>query len=207
MSVLLLVIIFGSAGIGIFFACLVPHAWRRGHFAGGLVYLLFMLLMFMTAFAALLVQLGLKGYQAFTREEPVATVFVTPLGNQQFQVKVVRPNQRDTVLSCAGDELYMDARILKWKPFVNLLGIHTAYRLDRVAGRYLDIQDERTKVRTVYSLAGVMMPWDLFFLWKNVPFLGLVFDAHYGSAAFIPVRDSGRFRVLVTTSGLLMRPD
>jgi hypothetical protein len=192
---------------GIFFALLVPGAWKKRHFAGCLMFLLAMLLMFMSALVVLLASAGLKGYRALTREEPAATVFITLLGNQQFQARVVRPNERDTLFACAGDELYMDARILKWKPYVNLLGIHTLYRLDRMAGRYLDIQDERTKVRTVYSLSGVMMPWDLFSLWNRVPLLGLAFDASYGSATFIPAKGSRVFNVMVTASGLLIRPE
>src|SRR6267378_2754935 len=32
----------------------------------------------------------------------------------------------------SGDEIYVDARILKWHALANLLGLSTAYELDRV---------------------------------------------------------------------------
>jgi hypothetical protein len=206
MNTLLLIIIIGLIILGVICGYLVPRAWKKRQFAGSLSSLLIMLLMFMTALVILLASAGLKGYKAFTREELAATVSIAPMGNLQFQAKVVCPYKRDTLFALAGDELYMDARILKWKPFVNLLGVHTVYQLDRIAGRYQDIRDERTRVRTVFSLAGARMPWDLFFLLSRFPFLGRVFDAHYGSAAFIPAKDSRVFRVMVTTSGLLIRP-
>jgi len=36
----------------------------------------------------------------------------------------------------SGDEIYVDARILKWHALANLLGLSTAYELDRVGGRF-----------------------------------------------------------------------
>ena len=101
----------------------------------------------------------------------------------------------------------MDARILKWKPIVNVLGLHTAYCLDRVSGRYSDIRDERTKVRSLYSLNGGMMPWDLFFLRVRYGFLSPVLDAQYGSAAFVPASDVKVVRILVTASGLIAKSE
>src|SRR5256884_9930253 len=82
----------------------------------------------------------------------------------------------------AGDALYMDARILKWHPWVNLLGLHTSYELDRVAGRYNVVSDERSKPHTAYELA--RPAWiDLFWIARR-HVLGPLVDAEYGSAAF-----------------------
>ena len=60
-----------------------------------------------------------------------------------------------------GDQLYIDAHILKWKPLANIFGLHTSYELDRVAGSYAILSDETTKVHTVYSLSKER-PVDLF---------------------------------------------
>jgi hypothetical protein len=101
----------------------------------------------------------------------------------------------------------MDARILKWTPFINLLGLHTVYRLDRVAGRYLSVRDEKVKTRTIYSIDGEMMPWDLFFLRTRCTFLAPILDAQYGSATFAQVEGKNTVRIMVTTSGLIARTD
>jgi hypothetical protein len=163
--------------------------------------------MILSGLLALVISAGSIGYKALVREELAATVYITPLGIQQFQAKIVFPDALDTTFAIAGDELYVDARILKWKPLVNVLGLHTAYCLDRVAGRYVDINDEHTKVRTLYSLGGEMKPWDLFFLRTRYSFLAPILDAYYGSAAFVPVRDVKVIKILVTTSGLIARPE
>jgi hypothetical protein len=114
------------------------------------------------------------------------------------------PDGREAAFDVAGDELYVDARVLKWKPVANLPGLHTAYELDRVSGRYLDIAQERSAPRTVHSL-GRSRPVNLFGMRQRYEFLGSLFDAEYGSASFIPVTRPAELELRVSTSGLLIR--
>jgi hypothetical protein len=207
MNGMLLIVFTGMILCGVIFLICVPRAWKRRRIMGGFTFLLMALLMFMTAIVIVLVATGIKGYKALTREELAAMVYITPLGNQQFQAKIVRSGIHDTLFAIAGDELYIDARVLKWKPVINLLGLHTSYCLDRVGGRYLSLQEENTKVRTMYSLCGEMRPWDLFFLRTRYRFLSPILDAQYGSATFAPVQGAQVVRIMVTTSGLIARTD
>ncbi|MDZ7801543.1 MAG: hypothetical protein U5K81_12225 [Trueperaceae bacterium] len=52
----------------------------------------------------------------------------------------------------AGDQVWLDAQIVRWHPAANLVGLHTAYRLERIGGRYRTLDDERTAPRTVAAL-------------------------------------------------------
>lgn len=151
------------------------------------------------------VAIGLEGYRALTREELAARISVRPTGAQRFSATVRFPDGRELNYDLAGDELYVDAHILKWKPPANLLGLHTAYELDRLAGRYRGIDDERSALRTVYSLAPVRLV-DLFAVRQRHVFLTPLLDAEYGSATFVPVNAPAELEVRVSTSGLLMRP-
>jgi hypothetical protein len=205
MSVTFLILTAGMVLGGIVCAGIMALAWKRRRFAGGLFFLLLTLLMLLCAAVALLLAAGTTGYKALVREELAATVTITPLGSQQFKAEIARPDAPDTAFTIAGDELYIDARVLKWKPLLNLVGLHTAYCLDRVAGRYASLQDEKTRVRTVYSLAGGMRPWDLFSLRMQFAFLAPLLDAQYGSATFTPVQGVSTLRIMVTTSGLIAR--
>jgi hypothetical protein len=152
-----------------------------------------------------LVSLGMQGYRALTREEVAARLFVEPRGNQRFAARVAYPDGREATFDLAGDEIYVDAHILKWKPLANLIGVHTAYELGRVAGRYRDIGQERTALRTVYSL-GRSRDVDLFDLRNRYSFLSPLVDAEYGSASFVPVTGRAELELRVSTSGLLIRP-
>jgi hypothetical protein len=148
--------------------------------------------------------LGMQGYRALTREVVAAHLSVRPTGPQRFAATFHLANGREATYDIAGDEIYVDARILKWKPIVNLLGLHTAYELDRVAGRYRDIQQERTAPRTIYEL-GLDRPVNLFGLRRRYAFLEPLLDAEYGSATFVPVTQPAELDVRVSTTGLLIR--
>ena len=150
------------------------------------------------------IAIGTQGYRAMTREDVAARLFVRPTAPQRFSVTVRFPDGSEQAFEIAGDEIYIDARILKWKPFTNVLGLHTAYELDRVAGRYHSIEDERTARRTVHSLAQDRLV-DLFSLCQRYAFFEMLLDAEYGSATFARVTQPAELEVRVSTTGLLMR--
>ncbi len=153
----------------------------------------------------LTLQLSLQNYRALTREDLAATIHAEPVGPSQFRVTIHLPDGRTDSYWLAGDEVYVDAHILKWKPWVNLFGLHTAYELDRIAGRYHLIEDERRRPHTVYSLATDQFV-DLFALRRRYAWLESVVDAEYGSAAFFPTHDRVAIELRVSTTGLLFRP-
>jgi hypothetical protein len=171
---------------------------------GGAVRALVGLLLLTLAGLAGAVAVGLRGYRALTLEVPAATVTTEPVGSQRFRATIVFPDRRIAMYELSGDAFYVDAHILKWHPLVNLLGLHTAYELDRVAGRYNDVSEERARPHTVYALARPT-PVNLFVIARR-GLLGPLVDAQYGSAAFIAANRPATYEVRVSTTGLLMRP-
>ncbi|MEN3293562.1 MAG: hypothetical protein V7642_2815 [Burkholderiales bacterium] len=150
------------------------------------------------------IALGLQGYRAFTHEEVAAHLTVRPLGPQRFETTIRFGDGREAVYLLAGDEVYVDAHVLKWHPYMNMLGLHTAYELDRMGGRYRGIDQEKSAPRTVHSLSQDK-PVDLFAVRRRYAFLAPLIDAQYGSATFVPVSEPAEFEVRVSTTGLLMR--
>lgn len=151
-----------------------------------------------------MIALGIQGYQTLTREEVVAQISVSPIAPQRFAATFRYPDGRIANFIIAGDEIYVDAHILKWQPLANLIGLHTAYELDRISGRYRDIEQERTAERSVHSLSQDK-PVDLFMLRQRHTFLALLLDAKYGSATFVPVTQAAELELRISTTGLLMR--
>jgi hypothetical protein len=148
---------------------------------------------------------GMIGYRALTREDVAARIAVKPDGEKRFTATFRFPDGRQATYQLAGDEIYVDAHIIKWHPYANMIGLHTAYELDRVAGRYHDIKDEKGAARTVHPLAREK-PIDLYGIRKRFEFLAPVFDAEYGSASYVPVTKPAEFELRVSTTGLLIRP-
>ena len=162
-------------------------------------------LLFLAAGAALAVfALGTQGMQALTREEMAARIKVVPTGPQRYDATVTFADGRVETYDLAGDDIYVDGHIVKWTPLANMLGLHTSYRLDRISGRYRSIEQENTARRTIYAL-GTPALIDLVALGRRLP-LREFFDAEYGSATYVPVAEAGELQLMVSTSGLLLRP-
>jgi len=184
----------------------VRRVWRRSPVTGslqGLTGLLFLA----AAALAIAIAMNLYTYQILTQERAVAKVRFEALGPQYFRVYLLPAAGSSQVLELRGDEWQIDARVLKWTGLANLLGMKTAYRLERLSGRYRDIQQERKDVRTVYRLDNDGKGIDLWAVVqkseRKLPWL----DAVYGSAAYMPMVDKAQYRVSISNSGLVVRAD
>jgi hypothetical protein len=193
------------AGASLAFLIIGLLALRSRRVLGAVSGALLALLLLSVAGLLATLAVATQGYRALTFEEVAATVTIVPEAPQRFSATFRFPDGREERFTLGGDELYVDAHILKWKPIVNVLGLHTAYELDRVAGRYRLLTDENTKPRTVFSLAQPK-PLDLFDLRRRYALLGPLLDAEYGSATFIDAARPAELELRVSTSGLLIRP-
>lgn len=178
---------------------------RKGKFLGGTIGLLLGLLFLSLGALFATIAVGLQGYRALVREEIAAVVEIQPRGSQEFSAHFRLADGEEINFLIAGDEIYVDAHILKWKPIVNFLGLHTAYELDRVAGRYTRLEDERSKPRTVFHLSQGKSV-DLFRLRQKYAVLKPLLDAEYGSGTFVAADKASELEIRVSISGLLIRP-
>jgi hypothetical protein len=149
--------------------------------------------------------IGVQGYRALTHEDLAARIDVKPTGPQRFVATFHYPDGRIASYALNGDAIYVDAHVLKWKPWANMIGLHTAYELSRVAGRYNDIDQEKTAPRSVHALAQER-PVDLFSLRRRYVWLEPLLDADYGSGTFVAVDNGKTLELRVSTTGLLLRP-
>lgn len=192
------------AAMGLIFLALAAGAWKKRRWvstlsrSGGSA-----LFLSLAALSATL-SASIQGYRGLTQEEVALTVTTVPTGPRAFQAFLEFPDGRDTTLHVLGDQLLVDAHILKWHYLGNVIGYRTHYELDRLAGRYVDIEAEQTNPRTVHSLKSDK-PFDLFDLARRHVWLRVLVDTEYGSATYIEVRRPARFEVLVSTTGLLVR--
>ncbi|MDA8100244.1 MAG: hypothetical protein M0042_11545 [Nitrospiraceae bacterium] len=190
--------------LGLIFLVVTIATAKKKKIIATIISLLVALLMLSLSALFGTITVAIQGYRALTREDLAALVKVEPLGPQQFRATIILADGSRKTFSLAGDELYVDAHILKWKPWVNILGLHTSYELDRVSGRYAAVSDETSKVHTVFSLAADKS-MDMFEIRKKFRMLNPLLDAEYGSATFINTNSAEEFQVLVSTSGLLIR--
>jgi hypothetical protein len=190
--------------LGLIFLITTIAALRKRRLFGTAGNLLAGLLMLSLSSLFITLSIATMGYHALTTEELAAVVKVEPTGEQEFTARFSMPDGSEKTFALAGDQLYVDAHILKWKPLANIFGLHTSYELDRVAGRYATLNDETTKAHTVYSLSQET-PLNMFDLRRRFSILSPLLDAEYGSATFISSNKTEEFKVMVSTTGLLIR--
>ncbi len=147
--------------------------------------------------------LGLQGLRPLEHEETAARIRVVPTGKQAYDATVRFADGHTETYALAGDDIVVDAHIVKWTALATRLGLTTDYRLERIAGRYRNLDQETTARRTVYALMPPG-PIDLVDLARKLP-LAPFFDAEYGSATYVPVTQAEDLEVKVSDSGLLMR--
>lgn len=203
MGYLLLAIIFVFlAAVLVYFASkiLFKHSWFLGWLRGmfGLALLLGVTVLALMAF-------DIYSYRQLESEQNIATISFTNLSTQEFSATFVdnQGNQQNFILS--GDQWQLDSRIIKWNGILSRLGMKTGYRLERISGRYLLLDDERTKERSVFALYDVLAGVDVW-SWLKAMDNDSVVDARYGNSTFLPMVDGGQYQISVSTSGLLARP-
>lgn len=145
-------------------------------------------------------------YKQILLDHPIAHVEITQLGEQNFLVNIADLKGVEQRFELRGDQWQLDARVVKWNDVLTRLGVQPAYRLERISGRYFDIEQEFSAPRTVHSLAAIQYGID-WWQWlmkypEYVPFI----DAKYGSATYMPLKDKAVFEVSLSASGILARP-
>ncbi|MGH2480045.1 MAG: hypothetical protein ACRDHW_10360, partial [Ktedonobacteraceae bacterium] len=160
-----------------------------------------------------------QAYLGLTSDIPVAHVVATSLVGEDHAMSVTLTLYDDnghpmtvtgpdghaaTSLSYVvyGDEWMLQADFIKVVPWMNILGVHSGYKVTRLEGRYDDINLEQTARRSAYALNGGddgffqhMHDWHG---WIS-PFI----DAQYGNATFT---GPGTYNVFASQTGLYPKP-
>ena len=190
---------------GILFAFAAVRRLRRRKTVGGIMSGATALVLILFSVCAVLIAGNLRTYQRLSFEQPAGELQLERTGERQYNAVLTYPSGQRANFALLGDEWQVDARVLKLHALANIIGFDTAYRLERISGRYTHIEDERSQARTVYSLNQTQRfdPWDLVHRYHSwLPWM----DALYGSAAFLPMADGALYEVKVSQSGLIARP-
>lgn len=192
--------------LGLFFLALaLGRASRRRPLAAmrsGLACCLFVGLGLLSTAAGM----NLWTYHRLSFEQPVASLEFRQLGPQRYLARLIRETGEEQDYEISGDQWQLEARVLKWRAPANLLGLDAQYRLERITGRYSDIESERSGLRSAHDLSAER-GLDFWRITQRYPQLLPLVDARYGNAAYMPMANMARYQVSLTQSGLVARPD
>jgi len=154
----------------------------------------------------LMLVMFVRSYEVFTREKLVARIHCVPVESQdytmilRFAPLTERGEGPAALFRLKGDQWAVGGHILRWHPWLNILGLDTGYQITRLEGRYLHAEDEPPEGRTVYDLGerGMQRLWEWIYRYhEGVPWV----EAAYGSTIYTFPDEDKVFLVAVTTSG------
>jgi hypothetical protein len=155
--------------------------------------------------AAAVLAFSYFSYARLTDEQLLTTLEFRRVAPQEFQARMMTAGERDRFFTLKGDEWQIDARLVNWQPPLTILGLDPIYRLERLSGRYAEVDREQSEARTVHSLAADL-PMDVWGVARRFPMLAPGIDAYYGSATYVPMADGARFEVSLSRDALIARP-
>jgi len=166
----------------------------------GLIGLPVILTVFSFILNAVLAILLTMTYTSLTQEKLIATLTFDNESNQS-QVFIAHLNDAKGSLinnyKLYGDQWRMDAGFIKMEYWANIFGVDSKYTLDRLEGRYKNIDDQNNKKHKSYQLEDH----------KLIDIMSFVIDTTYGSSVYKDIKLNTKYSVLKTPTGLMIREE
>lgn len=145
-------------------------------------------------------------YGRFNTEQPVAELWFEQRGPYEYTAHVATGDLCSyRTYDISGDQWQLDARFIKWKGFVTLLGLESRYRLDRLSGRYSDTHGKNAlKPPLTHDLAPALFI-DLIARGRTAGASGFLIDTVFGSSVYLDIDTAGRYRVYKTEDALIAK--
>ena len=157
------------------------------------------------AIAIFLIVLNIKTYLSLTQEQNIATLSFSKLSPQTYKATLNLSNGQRKNYILQGDQWMLSTQVLKWRPIATFLNLKTLYRLDRLSGRYNNIEQEIHSPRSVFALQSDQK-LDVWNFAKDMPKWSNWFvDASYGNAVFMPMGNGDRYEISLGQDGLIAR--
>ena len=176
--------------------------WRRGWLAGWLRGNLAVALLALAVLLGLLAR-GLLAYAPLPdSQRPLVTLSFQALAPQQYRVTLLEgTREREVILQ--GDLWQLDVRLLRMKGLAELIGLQSGYRLERLAARYMAIEQQSLQNQAELLEGTPIDFWTALRLPQRA--LG-VLDAVPLRSGMLPMADEAVYVVSLSAAGLLAQP-
>jgi len=171
-----------------------------------LIKVLLISIMIAVGFAIMFFGAFIQSLTTFTREELVAEVLCQEIDKDNNSMKIILIEKKGNNANVpqefllTGDRWFVRGDIIKWENWVNFLGLHTMYKLNRIGGYFTDTKKESELKPTHYSLVPEEETPKWRWLYKYGYKLPLIRDVYGSSVSQYPELRK-IFKIYVTLSG------
>lgn len=154
--------------------------------------------------------IGLIGYDISTYaslpgEQPLVTLTFQAQGPQRYEVRLDQGKETRTAM-LEGDLWQLDLHMLRWKSLAELIGLESGYRLERLSGRYLAVEQQNLARYGRVALSEKPLGVDI---WQSLELgqrdMHLV-DAQMLRVDYMPIADGAVYTVELAPTGLIAKP-
>ncbi|WP_312955342.1 hypothetical protein [Pseudomonas songnenensis] len=154
--------------------------------------------------------IGLIGYDISTYaslpgEQPLVTLTFQAQGPQRYEVRLDQGKETRTAM-LEGDLWQLDLHMLRWKSLAELIGLESGYRLERLSGRYLAVEQQNLARYARVELSEKPLGVDI---WQSLE-LGQrdmhMVDAQMLRVDYMPIADGAVYTVELAPTGLIAKP-
>ncbi|AWT10166.1 hypothetical protein DM292_08155 [Stutzerimonas frequens] len=152
-----------------------------------------------------LIGYDISTYAALPDARALATLRFQAVGPQRYEVSLEQEKATRTYV-LEGDLWQLDLHVLRWKSLAELIGLESGYRLERLSGRYLAVEQQNlarhAQVELSEKLLGVDIWQSLQLERRNLHFL----EPQVLRVDYMPIADGASYAVEFAPTGLLARP-
>lgn len=152
-----------------------------------------------------LIGYDISTYSALPNNQPLVTLTFQAQGPQRYEVRLERGKETRTAM-LEGDLWQLDLHVLRWKSLAELIGLESGYRMERLSGRYLAVEQQNLARHGRVLLSEKPLGVDI---WQTLELgqrdMHLV-DAQLLRVDYMPIADGAAYAVELAPTGLIAKP-
>jgi len=178
---------------------------RRKKILVCLIHFLIVVIFALISSIFMLLYVSLKGYENFTYNKPILSVECALKQEDSFVLNFIPLDGEDRPASfyrIKGQQFVIEGHIIKWENFFVMVGMKPLYQITRLTGRYISIDDEKEKERSVYEVAEETKVWRWLMQYgEKIPGI----DAVQGISSFKDAVEHKKFIVYITHNAFVIK--
>ncbi len=144
-------------------------------------------------------------YRQLPQDKPLARLVFQADGPQRYQVRLEQNGQTDFV-TLEGDLWQLDLRVLQWRGLASLIGLESGFRLQRLSGRYLAVEQQERARNVRIELGESQLGIDFWTWLQRCQCGSLLVEAQQRRVSFLPMADRAEYAIEMSPTGLLAQP-
>lgn len=148
----------------------------------------------------------IMSYKVAENNQTIATLSFYKKENNIYKVDLQESSGGSYSTEIEGQQWQLSVRMLQWSPLIAAAGFRQGYRLEGMAGRFLELQMDSMVVKRDIAKLNTSSLIDLWGFLNLHPGAFPSVDAYIGSPGFTPVADGAIYDITVSGKNLTINP-